>query len=162
MRMSAFCDARISGSEALITSSDPTPVDSFSFLYNQSYFQPSFGSWREPHPLSRCASASNIRDDADKHPMHSRRIAFITSSQDDTEHAINNKKSLPRDSKYDLPSFENNDQILFDIEPQLNYLNNAYKLLVDHEKKSLRSDDDSLCNFQDEDIVSLCSSDWKF
>lgn len=37
-----------------------------------------------------------------------------------------------------------------------------HKLLVDHENKALRSDDDSLCNFLDEDIVSLCSSDWKF
>lgn len=93
--MSAFCDAQISGSEALITSSDPTHVDSFSFLYNQSYFQPSLRSWREPHPLGHFASASKLRDDADKHPLHCRRIAF-TSSQDDTEHAINNEKYTKR------------------------------------------------------------------
>ena len=129
--MNAFSRAQISGSEAFIRSSRPTHLDSLSFLYNQSYFQPNLGSRCEPNLHCHLASSNKLYDDAGQQPFSSSRRFTLATSQDGTEHAIKNTNPSSSVNECDLLLFEDDDH-------------------------------DSLYDFQDEDIASLCSSDWKF
>jgi len=99
------------------------------------YFQPHLGLRLEPP--HHCDLAAERICNVD-HQVFSanKRITALTSS--------------PSDSKVSLKNGRNSDNF-----------NGDFKLSVsDVTQNSLRSETSSLCDFQDEDIVSFCSKDW--
>ena len=156
MRMHASSGAQFSRSEAFIRSSRLIYQDSFS-RHNKSYFQANLGSRSEPSPQFFLVPANKPLDDTCKQSFRcSRKFAF-KNSQYDTEHRFKNTTDSSSGNEHRL-LFDDNDQEHFDVDPKLNYLKEAHQRLVDDQS----SNDNYLCDFQDEDIVSLCSSDWKF